>query len=327
MYGKKIILFVILSACLFLVSAVASGSDLSKSETSAEHQIYFQDDFSRPDSDDIGSPWIVNNENALHGEHNNILVGAGILEVDNESMAFRYNNHPQKTSSTPAALMGNWKPIAYAPLSEPVRWFPTEMTFTFIPHQDGRIHHDIGLMTINNGFFEKTANIPYYVPNAGIGIRILRTNRVFDNSQMRVFLYEGETQTELALHYSSFQFDSGKEYAVKVVIDRQEMSVEISDGIITDAFTIVTPEISFTPDHLFITDSQGGISSLTAGSGDYRTSFDNFMVSGPFHQVLLPLVLNNSCVSTVASLDVVLLLDISASFTTVHFLFWREKLA
>ena len=258
MYGKKIILFVILLVCLFVATVAVSDSGLAKSATSTDRQIYFQDDFSRPDSDEIGSPWIEYNENLLHGEHNNMLVGAGSLELDNESMSFRYTNHPQKTSSTPPSLNGNWRPIAYVPLSKPVNLFPVEMSFSFIPHQDGRTHHDIGLMSINDGLFEDTVSIPYYVPNKGIGIRIGRTNRVYNNSHVRVILYEGAVQTQLILHYSTIQFDPGTEYNVNVIIARQEVSVEITDGINTDEFTVVTPEISFTPDHLFITDSQGG---------------------------------------------------------------------
>ena len=56
-----------------------------------------------------------------------------------------------------------------------------------------------------------------------------------------------------------------------------------------------------------------GLSLLSTGSGEYKIYFDNFKVSGPFYHVMLPQVLSNSCVSNITSLDVVLLLDTSAS--------------
>jgi Mg-chelatase subunit ChlD len=241
----------------------------------------------------------------------NLLIGPGLLEINEGALAYHYNNHDQKV---PYANANNWRPYAFAPLSAEAT-FPVQMEFVFKPHADERIQHSVGLMVANSGFAELLNNDHfYYEPNAGIGVHIARTNRNYNNSQIRVYWYEDTVRTEMYSHFTSFQFESGELYSVKVSIDRLQTAVEISGESGTDTFTIVTPKIIFSPDQLFVTDIGGGISSFTSGNEDYFTKFDNFLVTDiPHFQVMLPFLLKNICNSGASSLDVILLLDASGS--------------
>ncbi len=277
---KKVSLFIVLSVFLFLLTSTVYGANASRSEAAVRYRTYFQDDFSRPDSELLGESWIEANENDQFGTYpfNNLdyLIGTGVLDLDNESLSFHYTNHPEKRTWT--YWHSNWRPIAYAPLSRPVRRFPVQMSFTFMPHNDARIHHDVGLMVGDDGLFEDSNFIPMYVPNTGVGVRVLRSDRYYNNSQVRIFWYEGEVRTELSMNTTSFQFHPGESYAVNLIVDRQRTTVEISNGEVTDSFSVETPNVGFAPDRLFVSDTQGGIGTLATGLGDYETRFDDFMV-------------------------------------------------
>ncbi len=277
---KKAPLFIVLSVFLFLVTSTVYGANASRSEAAVRYRTYFQDDFSRPDSDLLGESWVEANENdeyVIHTHQNlDYLIGTGVLELNDESLSFLYTNHPGK--ATWPYWASNWRPIAYAPLSRPVRRFPVQISFTFTPHDDVRMRHDVGLMVGDDGLFEDNTFVPIYVPKTGVGVRINRSDLNHDNSHVRIFWYEGEVRTELSMNMTSFQYHSGESYAVNLIIDRQETTVEISNGEITDIFSVETPKIRFAPDHLFISDTQGGISQISDDLGDYRTRFDNFLV-------------------------------------------------
>ncbi len=277
---KKVSLFVVLSAFLFLLTSTVYAANVSRSERPTPSRIYFEDDFSRSDSLELGSPWIEGNEHEEMDNIGSLLMGPAYLKLDNGTLAFHYNNHTEKTTSTPANQANNWRPYAYAPLSKSVRRFPVQMEFTFTPHADERIQHSVGLMQAEDEFVEILHNNhPIYAPYTGIGVHVGRTNRNYSNSDIRVYWYEDSIRTELYYHLTSFQFEAGEQYTVKVIVNRKETAVEISNGEVTETFTIETPNITFRPDQLFVADSGGGISSITPSSGDYLIQFDDFIVS------------------------------------------------
>lgn len=214
-----------------------------------------QDDFNRPDSSSLGSPWTESNESAT-----------ARIEVNSQALAFHY------TASGPPGTTVFTRPYAYAPLAEPVSFYPVTISFSFSPHADERMFHDTGLMTSADGF-------GFLGPVSGLGVRISRTGSTVPNSTIQIHRRSANVYVPLATLPLPFQFESGSTYSVVFTIMADYSStVRITDG--TNTATLAAPATPFvTPlDQYFLNDVQGGVSG-GGPAGEYYLRFDNVVVT------------------------------------------------
>ncbi len=288
---RKIVfpLFILLfSICIsyLLIKSLSAN----QSPGAVEEQInrtLFDDDFARVDSPDLGESWNEFNEHVSNGSVGSTFLGPGFIELTNGTFAFHYSNHPSKSGVNGQ----NYRPYAYTTLSSTTS-LPVAVTFSISTHSDERVDHIIGLMENDTGFIEVEdgLEIKNYFPQNGISIRLLRSNRNFDNSAIRAVHYDQSGENTLLLSPLPFQFESSDVFTGQLTIDMDLITISMSDGNTTH-----TDSVSFDPsnlvfDQLFVADQQGGISSLTSGVGDFIVTFDNISVVDSPHLIYLPLV-------------------------------------
>jgi len=262
----------------------SSNLPLKSPPTASQAQtgdILLQDNFDRPNGSELGALWTERNEVTSEffplGDN---PVGPGFMEIESGSLAFHYINHSLKPQFPFTSV--NARPFVFAPLSHPVDTTPVTFSFAFSPHQDERIHHEVGLMSAQSGFLEIVDHpgVSHFIPQNSLGIFMTRGASAANNSSIQIVKYEGSARTILAEKHFAFQFTFGTMYAIQFTINQDfSVTVQISDGVSTERFSSSPSIFSFTLNQFFITDTEGGISSNTSGPGDFLLRFDDVLVT------------------------------------------------
>lgn len=244
---------------VILLFSVATWQFFS-SYAEATNLVLFEDDFNRPDSSSLGAPWTEANETTPGQD-------PGFIELNGNALAFHYVRNSHGSSQN--------QPHAFAPLDAAVSSaLIATMNFTYSPHSNGRVAHQVGLMSATAGFstiFDGALR-PVVTPNDGIGVRLGRTDRTLNNSSIGIFRNDVNVGGKLL----AFQLDPGTQYSVSLSISATSTTVVVSDGILTDSISVaVAPPL--TMDQVFVTDIQGGI-SFADGLGEHILRFDDFLV-------------------------------------------------
>jgi hypothetical protein len=250
-------------------------------------EILLQDAFNRAGANALGAPWTEGNEaTAEYINSKGRKVGPGYIELNNNALAFHYNNHSQKVALDTSF---NHRPYVTAPFSKLISTYPITLYFTFTPHTDERTFHEIGLMSATDGLTQMTdptSGAVYFVPKNGLGIYLLRSSSNFNNSRVEVIEYVNNVRTILAQKNLTFQFESSEVYTIQMTIQEDfTTKVVISSPTEFNELTYQLNSIPFPLNQFFLTDTEGGISSDTTGPADFRLFFDNVLVKQTFTEI------------------------------------------
>jgi len=256
-----------------LLAALAAFSLLHIASASAQGvDVIFQDDFNRPDSAALGGPWTEANEVLTPSIlPDGRTIQAAYLELSASAMGFHY-----VWTSDPIIA----RPYAYAPLTRSVS--EGTLTFTYTPHQNGRVSHDIGLMSSADGFVfvSNVGSFGHFEPKTGVGVAIGRTDATFPNSDVLLLKYENGVRTALAGGPLPFQFDIGTTYTITLNVQAGILSVQISNGTTSHTVSASLGGFTLPMNQVFVADFQGGV-SFASGPGDYVLRFDDVTVTTP----------------------------------------------
>ena len=254
-----------------LIAAVAIPGILFASSACA-NAIIFADDFNRADSAVVGGAWTEQHEVLSHfvlpGGTN---VDPGYLEINNNALAFHY------VRQSPAGNYVHGRPYTYAPLGQTLS--SAELSFTYTPHQNGLIQHEIGFMSAASGFSEMTDSAGYssFIPNLGLGVMLVRTDTGTNDSKILLRKDVGGAQIDLLVQSMPFQFNFGTTYTVELTIEPGLLEVQVSNGALTGTASVGLGAFSLLADQVYFSDLQGGTSN-PATPGDYILRFDNVVV-------------------------------------------------
>ncbi len=251
----------------------------------------FYDDFNRSNNEYIWNNWTEANE--LHEEVTTPAganIGIGRLEILDNQLAFVYQKH-SNASQDPQDVNG--RPLAYAPLASDLL-FPATFEFAFKPHADERIQHEIGIMSLAAGFadtqiFDSTLN--YSIPNYGLSLFLGRSNKNLNNSAVQVYQTNFTDRVLLGEFPLDFQFEGNETYTIQADLLADHIEIEVSNGttsqtFITAAYDTTLFDSAYPLDHVFLTDIQGGVSSVTTGSDVYPLGFDDIsLIAADWQQV------------------------------------------
>src|SRR5262245_56557334 len=112
-------------AVVLLTSGITEGQS---------RQTLFRDDFNRPSSSALGSPWTESAELTSDIYTAGRYVGPGYIEVESNTMAFHFTTHSLRPFHFFESTNAN--PYAQAPLAHTVNALPAGFSLTFTPHED-----------------------------------------------------------------------------------------------------------------------------------------------------------------------------------------------
>ena len=239
---------------------------------SANAEIVFQDNFNRPDSQSLGSPWIeINEATSAVIAPDGRRVDPTWIELVNGVATWHYY--------TPGGVAtSNAAPIAYAPLARGT--MSAKLNFTFIANDD-RMAHVGGLMTASDGFFNRAPQaapaVPYQ-PVTALEVSLSKSDRFTPNSSLCLSKFENGVQTIPGCTPLPFQFTVGRRYSASLTVGDDAATVSVSDGV--QAVTVSYPLNGFVlyMDQVLIGDDNGGIGYI-AVAGDHLIGFDDLVVT------------------------------------------------
>ena len=149
-------------------------------------EILLQDDFDRPDTPALGTPWTEENETMSEfTDPTGWKIGPGFIELNDGALTFHYTTHSQKPTFPYGTING--RPLAFAPLAQTISSFPAILSFTFTPHIDERLSHEIGFMYAEDGFLD-TSGITRFIPLISLNVAIGRSSWRYINSTIIIYL-------------------------------------------------------------------------------------------------------------------------------------------
>ena len=260
----------VLQMFFFLVVFCVSGM------VNAEGVVWF-DDFSRPDSADLDNGWVEVNEKLTSDYVGGLWAPKAFISVDQGGMAFTYGGLSSYSPSYGTL------PYAYKILSGAVD-LPASYSFTYSPHQNERVFHEVGLMNSVDGMVDVSGtNYVKYHPYNGIVIQIGRSGSSYDNSSLLLHKYVDGVRSDGAVHYLSFQYDYGEVYKIRVeLLDMEHVRVSVSSGgdIYGYEDTLSSGELSL--DQFVVNGLDTGASMEVIGAQyDYILYIDNITLFSP----------------------------------------------
>lgn len=269
--------------CLALLASCGGGDETSIPLTGKESarmerplatavvsSTVFEDSFTRPDSQNLGSPtvggaWLEANElfSPVSSPNRGTVYPADI-SLTSGALAFNYSDPQQGFGISHA------QPRAYAPLSRGIQ--NGSVSFTFTSAIGGRTTHEIGLMNAAEGFYTTLTAQDYslYYPARGLSVALSRSGVQFPNTSVSLLKFEGVGNvTNLGNFPLPFQFDPGNTYAVTMTMAADTFTVTVSNGTQTATNSVTLNGFTFLKDQIFIYDGQ---------AADNGLRFDNFVV-------------------------------------------------
>ncbi len=242
--------------------------------------LVFFDDFNRSDSAIVGNGWVEvletqpDDPNFTGSATLNIVDGKLEFDVDAEGVS------PARFATRTQNYMTN-------DLTTDLGQTGFQIDFTITPGDDGRVRHFVGLADSSAGNVSVDGtNGNLLIPVSGLGIEIVRSDYLVDNSGFNIFRFDGDgdfapegplNNEKLVSETTSYQFDSLREIDVSFRVDAfGNWTVTISNNTYDETFSGSISPLTETLNQVVMSSISGGIAYY--GNQSEIVKFDNLTV-------------------------------------------------
>jgi hypothetical protein len=226
--------------------------------------LVFSDHFDRPDSETMGNGWVEYRETSSSDP--NFFGSAGVA-IDQDQANFRYAYSDGDSQGATQYV----QPFVYHELSDNLAQSGFKLEFDISPGESGRIRQLFGLFDTEAGLDTNSVVVanPLILPDAGIAIELFRTNSSYNNSGIKVFQFNGDTDfnyedpnaVELTDEFAltQFQFDFEQQYHVKFEVDEfNNFTIDVSNGELHEVFAGTSAALPVNLDGVFLSSTETG---------------------------------------------------------------------